>query len=114
MSNLLHRHKKIVRLGRNHVPTPSPSIQSQHQGQASLLEPTPDWAKLSRHDEITLHRDGKEVASGYVDMLALDGSVLWLIQNDGKGRAMFHQKDGLFAIREGKTPESKLPKFYRV
>ncbi|WP_043438963.1 hypothetical protein [Arthrobacter sp. UNC362MFTsu5.1] len=114
MSNLLHRHKKIVRLGRNQVLSPSPSTQSQHQSRAPLLEPIPDWAKLSRHDEITLHRDGKEVASGYVDMLALDGSVLWLIQNDGKGRAMFHQQDGLFAIREGKTPEPGVRRFYRA
>lgn len=114
MSNLLHRHKKIVRLGRNQIPSPSPSTQSQQQGRVPHLEPIPDWAKLSRHDEITLHRDGKEVASGYVDMLALDGSVLWLIQNDGKGRAMFHQKDGLFAVREGKTLKLGVPKFHRA
>jgi hypothetical protein len=54
--------------------------------------------------DLYLHRAG--VASGRVDMLAPDGSVLWIIQNGGKGRAMFLHSDGLTVFRRpraGKT-----------
>ncbi|MDR7083348.1 hypothetical protein J2X01_002642 [Arthrobacter ginsengisoli] len=56
---------------------------------------------LSPNDEVTLRLDGKEVTSGRVDMLALNSGVLWLIQNEGKGRAMFHYDEGLLVFRVG-------------
>lgn len=102
LSNDLHRHKKVVRLGRDQVRSPLPSNPSQPKNMVPPLEPMPDWAKLSRNDEITLQVDGKEVTSGCVDMLALDGSVLWLFQNDGKGRAMFHHDDGTVRLSQKK------------
>ena len=64
-----------------------------------LMEAIPDWTKLSRDDDIALHSGGRELASGRVDMRALDGSVLWIIQHDGKGRAMFLHSDGLIVFR---------------
>ncbi len=50
--------------------------------------------KLSRKDDVEIFRRGELVASGRVDMLALDGSVFWVVQNDGQGRAMFLHSDG--------------------
>ncbi|MFE4542721.1 hypothetical protein [Arthrobacter sp. NPDC056727] len=94
------------------TPTPSTPIGAPRQhrlrnqrlaagGQARInpLEPVPNWCKLSRSDEVTVCRDRRVMASGRVDMVALDGSVFWIIQEDGKGRAMIHQKDGLTVFR---------------
>ncbi|WP_144406386.1 hypothetical protein [Arthrobacter sp. SPG23] len=67
------------------------------------LEPTPNWTRLSRKDEIELHKDGKIVASGTVDMMALNGSLLWLLQDGGKGRALFLHDDGFFVFKRCRT-----------
>jgi hypothetical protein len=45
-------------------------------------EPVPNWSKLSRADEVEIHGHGQAITSGRIDMLALDGSVLWLQQNE--------------------------------
>jgi hypothetical protein len=45
----------------------------------------PDWSKLSRGDGST--------AAGLIDMLALDRSVLWVIQDGGRGRVMICSAD---------------------
>lgn len=66
----------------------------------SPLEPVPNWCRLSRSDEVTVCRGRRRVTAGRVDMVALDGSVFWIIQEDGKGRAMVHQKDGLAVFRK--------------
>lgn len=66
---------------------------------ARSLEPMPNWTKLSRKDEVEIYRHGEFVASGRLDMLALDGSVFWVVQNDGRGRAMFLHSDGFTVLR---------------
>jgi hypothetical protein len=62
-------------------------------------EPVPNWSKLSRADEVEIHCHGQGITSGRIDMLALDGSVLWLQQNEGKGRALFLHSDGVRVYR---------------
>jgi hypothetical protein len=62
-------------------------------------EPVPNWSKLSRTDEVEIHSHGQTITSGHIDMLALDGSVLWLQQNEGKGRALFLHSDGVRVYR---------------
>lgn len=53
----------------------------------------PDWSKLSRGDVVrVLRRDGS-TATGLIDMLALDRSVLWVIQDGGRGRVMICSAD---------------------
>jgi len=74
------------------------------------FEPVANWCKLSRRDEVTVCRDRRRVAAGRVDMVALDGSVFWILQEDGKGRAMVHQKDGLTVFR--KAGKSRRPRHY--
>ncbi|MBT2536077.1 hypothetical protein [Arthrobacter sp. ISL-69] len=66
---------------------------------ARALEPMPNWTKLSRKDDVEIYRGGELVASGRVDMLALDGSVFWVVRNDGQGRAMFLHSDGFTVLR---------------
>ncbi|MEO5321077.1 hypothetical protein PV761_21120 [Arthrobacter sp. CC3] len=74
------------------------------------LEPVLNWTKLARKDDLELvHRNGKTLTSGRVDMLALDGSVFWLIQDNGKGRALFLPDDDVMVFRHkraGNRPKS--------
>ena len=62
-------------------------------------EPIPNWSTLSRTDEVEIHNHGRVIASGRIDMLALDGSMLWLQQDDGQGRALFLHSDGMRVYR---------------
>jgi len=62
-------------------------------------EPIPNWSTLSRTDEVEIHNHGQVIASGRIDTLAMDGSVLWLQQDDGQGRALFLHSDGLRVYR---------------
>jgi hypothetical protein len=62
-------------------------------------EPFPNWSRLSRTDEVEIHSHGQAITSGRVDILALDGSVLWLQQDEGRGRALFLHSDGVRVYR---------------
>ncbi|WP_457967212.1 hypothetical protein M1E17_10455 [Arthrobacter sp. D1-29] len=67
------------------------------------LEPVLNWTKLSRKNDLELvHRNGKTLTSGRVDMLAVDCSVFWLIQDNGKGRAMFLPADDAMVFRHNR------------
>lgn len=68
-------------------------------------EPVPNWTKLSRADLVEIHSHGRAITSGSIDMLALDGSVLWLQQDEGKGRALFLHSDGIRVYR--RQPSTK-------
>lgn len=62
-------------------------------------EPVPNWSTLFRADEVEIHGHGQAITSERIDMPALDGSVLWLQQNEGKGRALFLYSDGVRVYR---------------
>jgi hypothetical protein len=62
-------------------------------------EPVANWATLSIAAEVEIHRQGRPIASGRIDMRAPDGSVIWLIQDGGQGRALFLQSDGVSVFR---------------
>jgi hypothetical protein len=89
-----------------HQPASFPLGRPRH----AQLEPVLNWTKLARRDDLELvHRNGKTLTSGRVDMLALDGSVFWLIQDNGKGRAMFLPDDDVMVFRHkraGNKPKS--------
>lgn len=74
------------------------------------LVPVLDWTRLARGDDLELmQRNGQILATGRIDMIALDASVLWLIQNDGKGRAMFIPSEDYMVLRHrkpGKDPKT--------
>ena len=56
-------------------------------------QPVPNWSKLSRNDHVqVLHRDGR-VTSGRIEMIAVDRSVFWVIQEAGQGRLMVCRSD---------------------
>lgn len=70
---------------------------------AALPAPIPNWTKLARADEVAIYQHGEEIASGHIDMLSMDGSVLWLIQDAGRGRALFLHSDGAQVFRRPKA-----------
>lgn len=78
------------------------------------LEPIPNWARLSRADEVAIYRGTEKVGSGRIDMIALDGSVFWIIQNDGMGRTMFCHDDGLSVFRKADGGGVRRPGYYRA
>jgi hypothetical protein len=70
---------------------------------AARPEPVPNWSKLSRADQVEIHRNGKAIASGKIDMLAMDGSMLWIHQDGANGRALFLHGDGLKVYRRPRS-----------
>ena len=72
-----------------------------------IPEPISNWSKLSRADEVEIHGHGQAMTSGRIDMLAADGSVLWLLQNEGMGRMLFlHSDDGVRVYRRQRISKS--------
>lgn len=62
-------------------------------------EPVPNWTKLKRGDRVDVFKDGILVASGIVDMVALDGSVFWLTPNGVIRRMLFLHADRLNVLK---------------
>jgi hypothetical protein len=62
-------------------------------------EPIAIWAKLSRGETISLYKGPEFIASGKIDMLAGDGSLLWIIQDEGRGRSLFLREDDFIIVR---------------
>ncbi|WP_415853310.1 hypothetical protein [Sinomonas sp. G460-2] len=82
------------------------SNQQSSLPQEIHLEQVLDWGTLTHLDELELvSHSGEPVAAGRVDMLAPDGSVLWLIQDNGKGRALFLPEDDVVVFRHTTKPE---------
>lgn len=83
-----------------------------HRKPAEVLpwDPIPNWAQLARADEVTIHHHGEEIASGRIDMLSMDGSVLWLIQDAGCGRALFLYSDGAKVFRRQASAKPRKPR----
>ncbi|MFC4396930.1 hypothetical protein [Arthrobacter sedimenti] len=58
-------------------------------------QPIPNWCSLKRSDEVEVCRDGRPIAAGQIDMLALDGSMVWILKEHGNDRALFLHSDGV-------------------
>ncbi|MBT8163614.1 MULTISPECIES: hypothetical protein [Arthrobacter] len=57
------------------------------------IRPLPDWSKLARNDTVSVLRRDGSVAAGRIDMINVDRTIFWLIQNDGRGRIMICHDD---------------------
>ena len=72
----------------------------------TTLRPIPNWSKLSRNDHVrVLHRDGR-VTSGRIEMIAVDRSVFWVIQEAGQGRLMVCRCDKPQVIKTAAQPQA--------
>jgi hypothetical protein len=54
------------------------------------------WRDLAQGDAVVLLTSDKRNPriSGKVDNLSTDGSFLWLVQDNGAGRRLFHRTEG--------------------
>lgn len=54
------------------------------------------WRDLAPGDAVVLLTSDRRNAriSGKVDDLSIDGSFLWLVQDNGAGRRLFHRPEG--------------------
>jgi len=59
----------------------------------SLPQAIPDWSKLTRGDLVRVARRDGSAITGSIDMLAMDRSVFWVIQEGGRGRVMVCSAD---------------------
>jgi len=59
----------------------------------AVTAPVPDWSKLSRGDLVHVGRRDGTILSGVIDMVALDRSVFWIIQEGGRGRILVCEAD---------------------
>lgn len=69
------------------------STASPYRANNDRPTPIPDWSKLSRGDLVQVHRRDGTGASGRIEMLALDRSIFWIIQDGGRGRVMICKGD---------------------
>lgn len=63
--------------------------------------PLPDWSKLSRNDSVKVLRPDGSAVSGHIDMIAIDRSVFWMIQDVGLGRIMICSAESPIVIKAG-------------
>jgi hypothetical protein len=56
-------------------------------------KPILNWCNLLRAEEVLVYRQDRTTTIGRVDMVALDGSVFWTV-DDGNQRTMIHRNDG--------------------
>ncbi|MBT2548838.1 hypothetical protein [Arthrobacter sp. ISL-65] len=52
-----------------------------------------NWTYLWREEFVELRRAGRVTATGWVDDLTADGTIIWICQKDGRGRVMIHRND---------------------
>jgi hypothetical protein len=82
----------------------------RHRTHPHNKKPQPEaitnWSSLSRADEVEIYKDGEFMAAGRIDMLALDGSVLWLHKVTGNDRSLFLRSDGLRVYRLSPRPKN--------
>lgn len=81
----------------------APTADARARSRGPVPEPVANWATLSIAAEVEIHRQGRPIASGRIDMRAPDGSVIWLIRDGGQGRALFLQSDGVSVFRRAGT-----------
>jgi hypothetical protein len=63
------------------------------------VAPVPDWSKLSRDDAVRVLLLYGRIIPGRIDMIAVDRSVLWVIQSAGRGRVMVCSSDRPAVVR---------------
>lgn len=64
-------------------------------------EPIANWCKLLKGDTVDIYGVRGSHVSGRVYMVAVDGSIAWIVQDQGRGRSLFLHEDGFQIRRRG-------------
>jgi hypothetical protein len=54
-----------------------------------------DWSDLRYGEKVQVFRDAEMLTAGTVDSAMPDGTGVWLIQDKGRGRRLFHESEDL-------------------
>lgn len=73
-------------------------------GSESILRHVSAWAQLKAADHIQVYRNGQLKASGNVDTVTAGGDTIWLFQDHGLGRILFHADDNVDVFHDH-TPQ---------
>ncbi|SFU11749.1 hypothetical protein SAMN04487915_111166 [Arthrobacter sp. ov118] len=57
-----------------------------------------NWSELVVGERVLLVGAGRDRFTGAVDDVSADGTVMWLVLEDGDGRRLFHQADSYQTI----------------
>ena len=68
-------------------------------GQAQEPALVPGWPTLCKNDHVEVRSARGEVVAGTIDMVTADGSVFWMIREDGAGRTMLCLGDDIAVIK---------------
>lgn len=61
----------------------------------SILRHVSAWTELKAADHVRVYRNGLLQASGKVDTVTAAGDTVWLYQDHGLGRILFHADDNV-------------------
>jgi hypothetical protein len=68
------------------------------------LELVGNWTVLEPGDKVVLYRGSTRTKSGSVELRSPTGSVFWIVQEGGRGRAMVHKADQVAVYRHTGQP----------
>jgi hypothetical protein len=63
-----------------------------------------NWRELRPGDTVVLLGSGNERVSGTVDAVTTDGDMVWILQDNGAGRKLFHNSDTYQTLTDPKAP----------
>lgn len=56
-------------------------------------EPVSNWSTLAPGTNVQIRQNGQILAAGHIDMMSIDGSLLWLRQAADNQRTLFLKSD---------------------
>jgi hypothetical protein len=79
-----------------------------HRSRPSL-ELVGNWTVLEPGDKVVLYHGNTRTKSGSVELRSPNGSVFWIVQEGGQGRAMIHKADQVAVYRRTGRPVVEEP-----
>jgi hypothetical protein len=68
--------------------------EPQRAGDQTNTKAVSDWTELIPGDFVTVQESYAVPHSGWIDDVAEDGTIIWLVLAFGRGRRMFFREDG--------------------
>jgi hypothetical protein len=81
--------------------SPPPQEIFSYPKELPVVPPIPyeNWVLLNPDDEVVVQRVGEQPASGTVDVVADDASIIWIWLDGGRGRIAVWEEDGSYLWR---------------
>lgn len=69
-------------------------MDTRTESPAPDLDGIPPWDSAVEGDIVEVQRRGESVGVGEIDVMTADGSMVWILMHDGRGRILVHSDDG--------------------